>query len=159
LISSGSVWASIDRGARGAWCDFYYLQSVSRETRRYVAIKLLSRTSSTSPVSRSLLSGSARRCLDHPNILPVYDFDHVSETLVVMVRQLAAPRDAARSICLPLKLSRKWLALGYAHRQGVVHRDVNPATFSLRITTGRSSPISARQDAEGICASRAPAQA
>jgi tRNA A-37 threonylcarbamoyl transferase component Bud32 len=77
--------------------------------------------------------------LDHPNILPVYDFYlEVDRAYIVMkyasggslADRLRAegPFDPTKAVNIITVIGR---ALGYAHKQGVIHRDIKPANIFL----------------------------
>jgi parallel beta-helix repeat protein len=115
--------------------------------RRTVAIKLIHSHLSEDPqfVSRFEVEAAAVAQLKHPNVIQVFDFDHdedtyymvlefiPGETLQERLKRLGAasqrlsPKEAikiAASICD---------ALDYAHKRGMIHRDVKPANIMLSL--------------------------
>ena len=77
--------------------------------------------------------------MDHPGIVAVFDFGHEGETAYLVLEYVAGSNLANRLDQLP-KLDRASgarvlreaaSALDYAHKRGVVHRDVKPANLLL----------------------------
>ena len=77
--------------------------------------------------------------LDHPNIIPIYDFnEHQGEPYLVMRyvqgQTLKAYMQQRRQMSIDevLRLLRPMCdALAYAHDQGVLHRDIKPSNIML----------------------------
>ncbi len=86
---------------------------------------------------RFLIEARAAGKLNHPNIVAVYDFgDEQGQSYLVMEyvegKELKSYFDSkhAFSAAETLRLVSELLdALGYSHRQGVIHRDVKPANL------------------------------
>ena len=107
---------------------------------RYVAIKVMHQALKESPNFFARFQREARIVarLEHPNIVPVYDFsEHAGQPYLVMrfvegetlkaylqTNSLTLPQvmDIVRPVCQ---------ALTYAHRQGVLHRDIKPSNILI----------------------------
>jgi len=125
------------RVARGATATIY--KAYQEKLDRYVAIKVLSPHFIDEPGFLDRFNQEARAVarLNHPNILPVYDFDQIGETFYIVMKYvdtgtlrnvLHGPLDLPYTIEIITQVA---LALGYAHRQGVVHRDIKPGNILL----------------------------
>jgi serine/threonine-protein kinase len=125
------------RVARGATSTIY--KAYQEKLDRYVAIKVLSPHFIDEPgfLDRFYQEARAVARLDHPNILPVYDFDQVGELVYIVMKYvntgplrnvMHGPLDLPYTLEIVTQVG---LALGYAHRQGVIHRDVKPGNILI----------------------------
>lgn len=106
---------------------------------RYVAIKILPSQYAQDPnfVKRFEHEAKAIAALEHPHILPVYDFG-TQDGLTYMVMRyipegtlsnlMGQPISNERVVRLIGAMAR---ALDYAHKQGVVHRDIKPSNILI----------------------------
>ncbi|NWF67466.1 MAG: protein kinase [Chloroflexi bacterium] len=76
--------------------------------------------------------------LEHPHILPIYDFDGTHEPPYIVMRYLdgGTLKDVMKQGLLPLPevaylIQQVASALDYAHRQGIVHRDIKPSNIMI----------------------------
>ena len=143
LAGRYSLERELGRGGMG----IVYL---AREVRldRSVALKLFPPELAAVPALRERFLREARTAarLSHPHIVPIFTVDEVDpfvffamayvdgETLGARIRTRGPlpPSEAARML-----REVAW-ALGYAHEQGVVHRDVKPDNILLEAATGRA---------------------
>jgi hypothetical protein len=105
---------------------------------RPVAIKVPHRYRVSQPRDAAAYLAEARILarLDHPNIVPVHDVGSTGDGLCYVVSKFIEGSDLAKKIQAarpsPAEsaalLAAVALALDYAHRQGLVHRDVSQAT-------------------------------
>ncbi len=106
---------------------------------RYVAIKVLLRNLDPQFESRFRREAQAIAQLQHPNILPIYDYGQ-DEGLHYFVLQYIddgstlndliddQPIEPVRALGL---MGHLLDALDYAHRQGIIHRDIKPSNVLL----------------------------
>jgi serine/threonine protein kinase len=107
---------------------------------RYVAIKVLPPHPGldTQFVERFKLEARTIARLQHPHILPLYDYGAEGDILFLVTAYIDGGSLADRIDAGPLRMSetarllrQAAVALDYAHRQGVIHRDIKPANMLL----------------------------
>ena len=105
---------------------------------RYVALKILPRHFAGDPSFVARFDQEARIIarLQHVHIVPVHDYGHAEgyTYLVMPFIPTGTLADVMRAGHLPLERVRTIIlqvgeALGYAHAQGVIHRDVKPSNI------------------------------
>jgi serine/threonine protein kinase len=106
---------------------------------RHVAIKILPSQYAQDPnfVKRFEQEARAIAALEHPHILPVYDFG-TQDGLTYMVMRYVRGGTLGNLMGTPLSyerivrlISAVARALDYAHKQGVVHRDIKPSNILI----------------------------
>ena len=125
--------------ARGGMAMVYRAQDVLLN--RFVALKILYPELSADPlfVERFRREAQAAANLSHPNIVPVFDWGEDAGTYFIVMELIEGTSladvlrgsrtlTASRSAQL---VSQVAAALGYAHRSGVVHRDVKPGNILI----------------------------
>ncbi len=146
-------------------------QAQQTQTGRVVAIKVLTKGDAAA-LDRFRHEASTIARLEHPNILPVYDFGTVNEQPYLVMRYLdggsvadrlmAGPLTEATAVILAAKVAD---ALDLAHQSGIVHRDVKPANMLLDergnvyLTDFGLAGTGAGQVGQGSVAYMAPEQA
>ena len=130
----------IEEIGRGGMATVYraYQPSVDR----YVAVKIIHRAIATDTGALERFQREARLIarLEHPHLLPVYDYNGEHDPPYIVMRYLEGGtiKDALEDGALPLTdvihvLRQISAALDYAHRQGVIHRDIKPSNVMIDI--------------------------
>ncbi len=138
---------SIDRElGRGGMGVVYLAREVMLD--RAVAIKLLPPAMATQPALRDRFLREAQLAakLSHPHIVPIHSVDAIDDFVFFVMAYVDGETLAQRVQTrgpLPAREGARVLrevawALGYAHVQQVVHRDVKPDNILLEANTGRA---------------------
>jgi beta-lactam-binding protein with PASTA domain len=125
--------------ARGGTAQVYLARDLLLD--RPVALKVLfpELSSDFSFVERFRREAQAAANLSHPNIVPVFDWGESERTYFIVMEYVdgeplssiirsQAPLPPARAAGIAADISK---ALSYAHRHGVVHRDVKPGNVLI----------------------------
>ena len=127
----------VEQIGQGGMANVYkaYQPSINR----YVAIKVLPAQFTRDPnfVKRFEQEAKAIAALEHPHILPVYDFGRQDDLYYMVMRyvkggtlsdkmQKSLAYDAVVKI-----IGDVARALDYAHKQGIVHRDIKPSNILM----------------------------
>ncbi len=108
---------------------------------RFVALKILRTVFATNPENLERFNQEARVIarLEHPHLLPVYDYSAVDDPAYIVMRYLEGAT-LRHVLTLDGKLPYHEVvyvvrqvssALDYAHRQGVLHRDIKPSNVMI----------------------------
>lgn len=128
----------LDEIGKGGMAAVYRARQTSIE--RDVAIKVILKGILGDPSNIQRFQREAKLIarLEHPHILPVYDFDGSHEPPYIVMRYLEGGtlKDVMAQGLLPLNevayvMTQVCAALDYAHRQGITHRDIKPSNIMI----------------------------
>jgi serine/threonine protein kinase len=130
----------IERIALGGMAAVYRARQPSTEREVAIKVMLVSLAADSSLVTRFEREAKLLAGLQHPHLMPVFDFGRQGE-LLYFVTPLLSHGDLGDHLArwgeaLPLPEVRRIMtqlcdALDYAHQAGVVHRDLKPANVLL----------------------------
>ncbi|MGH2508101.1 MAG: protein kinase domain-containing protein [Ktedonobacteraceae bacterium] len=140
VLGTSTLQQLIGQGGMGA----VYLAQQSRP-RRQVAVKVLMPATSLKPQQLSAFLERFRRetdaaaSLEHPNIMPVYEYGERGGLAFLVMPYISAGtlRDVMeREVQIAFTDAVRYLeqmaaALDFAHARGVIHRDIKPANMLL----------------------------
>src|ERR1700678_3022511 len=125
--------------ARGGTAQVYLARDLMLD--RPVALKVLypELSTNTSFVERFRREAQAAANLSHPNIVPIFDWGESDNTYFIVMEYVdgeplssiirtQAPLDPEQAASIASDIAK---ALSYAHRHGVVHRDVKPGNVLI----------------------------
>jgi tRNA A-37 threonylcarbamoyl transferase component Bud32 len=105
---------------------------------RFVAIKLLLHNHDPQFAERFKLEARTIANLQHPNILPIYDYGEQAGMLYLVLQYIENSASLADALGAQMEpapalrlLARVLDALGYAHERGIIHRDIKPSNILL----------------------------
>jgi serine/threonine protein kinase/tetratricopeptide (TPR) repeat protein len=114
-------------------------EALDESLHRPVAVKVILDTVSREPTFTERFVREARTIagLEHPNILPIYDFGQEGEAVYLVMPLVpgGSLKDRLRSR-VPAAAAIEWIsgiasALDYGHTRGILHRDVKPANVLM----------------------------
>jgi serine/threonine protein kinase len=107
---------------------------------RFVAVKIIHRSIAADALSLERFQREARLVtrLEHPHLLPIYDYDGAHDPPYIVMRYLESGtlKDVLDQGRLPFDeiifmMRQIASALDYAHRRGVIHRDIKPSNIMI----------------------------
>jgi len=136
--SQVGAYQILERIGSGGMATVYKAKQPRLE--RDVAIKVMHQNISQDPNFLSRFEREARivASLDHPNIVPIYDYDEYSGQPYLVMKYVRGNtlKDVLRAEPISVEdalrvLSTVGQALDFAHRRGVLHRDIKPSNIII----------------------------
>jgi serine/threonine-protein kinase len=132
------VYELIEEVGKGGMATVY--RAFQPNVGRYVAVKVIHRSIAADQQGLERFQREARLVarLEHPHLLPIYDYDGAHDPPYIAMRYLESGtlKDVLERGKLPpnevaYMVRQIASALDYAHRQGVVHRDIKPSNIMI----------------------------
>jgi hypothetical protein len=105
---------------------------------RYVAVKVLANSPDPQFATRFKREARAIAQLQHPNILPIYDYGEQDGLLYLVVQYIENGTTLGDLLGTPMEpvgalriIERVLSALDYAHQRGIIHRDIKPSNILM----------------------------
>jgi len=135
----GNRYQVVGRLGSGGMAEVY--EAFDRVLGRTVAVKVLHPTYSRDPnfVARFRREAQAAANLTHPNIVAVYDWGQLRDTYYIVMEKVEGEslkdlinRQGALPLSLAIDIAKQVAsALSFAHKRGVIHRDIKPHNILL----------------------------
>ncbi len=128
----------VGQAGRGGMGAVYRAQQIS--TNRTVALKLIGRPGEARQADLAQFRGEAEVVarLEHPRIVPLYDYGEVEGVPYLAMRYLpgGTVADRLEGGPIPAGQAMAWLraiaeAIDFAHSRGLIHRDIKPSNMLL----------------------------
>ncbi|GAB4544939.1 MAG: hypothetical protein Kow0063_38830 [Anaerolineae bacterium] len=127
----------VEKLGQGGMATVYKAYEASLD--RYVAVKVLPQHFAHDPtfLTRFRREAKAIARLNHPNIVPVYNFGEAGDLAYIAMQYveggtlkklLGQPMPPEQALKLAIQIAR---ALSYAHKRDVIHRDIKPANVLM----------------------------
>src|SRR5215216_6067629 len=121
---------------RGGMSTVYKAYQASLD--RFVAVKVLLFNRDPQFAARFKREARAIAQLQHPNILPIYDYGEQEGLLYLVVQYIENGTTLGDMLSTALEpvaalriIERVLSALDYAHQRGIIHRDIKPSNILM----------------------------
>ncbi len=132
------AYTIIEEIGKGGMATVY--KAYQENVDRHVALKVIHHIMAQNQQAVQRFQREARLIakLEHPHIVPIYDFDGANEPPYIVMRYMDSGtlKTVLQHKRLPLEevsyiVQQVCSALDYAHRQGVIHRDIKPSNIMV----------------------------
>lgn len=132
------VYEIIDEIGKGGMATVF--RAFQPNVDRFVAVKVIHQAIAADSAGLERFQREARLIarLEHPHLLPIYDYDGANDPPYIVMRYLEGGtlKEVMDRVALPVgdmlhAMRQVSGALDYAHRQGVIHRDIKPTNIMI----------------------------